>query len=111
MTIGLVAMGAGVINPLVLMVPAFFHSIGAGLSVPNSVAGAVGSAPDRAGAASGLLGFIQFLTAAVTTQIAGFLPHDEAAPVLIGMTVLATIGVVGFLALERGVEAEPVARS
>jgi hypothetical protein len=47
----------------------------------------------------------------VTTQIAGFLPHDEAAPVLIGMTVLATIGVVGFLALERGVEAEPVARS
>jgi DHA1 family bicyclomycin/chloramphenicol resistance-like MFS transporter len=111
MTIGLVAMGAGVINPLVLMVPAFFHSIGDGLSVPNSVAGAVGSAPDRAGAASGLLGFIQFLTAAVTTQIAGFLPHDEAAPVLIGMTVLATIGVVGFLALERGVEAEPVARS
>lgn len=111
MTIGLVAMGAGVVNPLVLMVPAFFHSIGAGLSVPNSVAGAVGSAPDRAGAASGLLGFIQFLTAAVTTQIAGFLPHDEAAPVLIGMTVLATIGVVGFLALERGVEAEPVARS
>jgi DHA1 family bicyclomycin/chloramphenicol resistance-like MFS transporter len=111
MMVGLVAMSAGVVNPLALMVPAFFHSIGAGLSVPNSVAGAVGSAPDRAGAASGLLGFIQFFTAAVTTQIAGFLPHDEAAPILIGMTVLATIGVTGFLVLERGTVAEPVARS
>jgi DHA1 family bicyclomycin/chloramphenicol resistance-like MFS transporter len=111
MMVGLVAMSAGVVNPLALMVPAFFHSIGAGLSVPNSVAGAVGSAPNRAGAASGLLGFIQFFTAAVTTQIAGFLPHDEAAPILIGMTVLATIGVTGFLVLERGTVAEPVARS
>jgi DHA1 family bicyclomycin/chloramphenicol resistance-like MFS transporter len=105
---GLVVMSAGVVNPLALMVPAFFHSIGAGLSVPNSVAGAVGSAPDRAGAASGLLGFIQFLIAAVTTQIAGFLPHDVAAPILLGMAVLSTIGLFGYLALDRGIPVEPV---
>ena len=74
MATGLVVMGMGVVNPMALMAPAFVHSIGAGLSVPNSIAGAVGSAPDRAGAASGLLGFIQFLTTAATTQIAGFLP-------------------------------------
>ncbi len=110
MATGLVVMSLGVINPLALMVPAFFHSIGAGLSVPNSIAGAVGAAPERAGAASGLLGFIQFLTAAVTTQIAGFLPHDTAAPTLVGMAVLSAIGLSGFLALERGVPAEPVAR-
>ncbi|MGR3717720.1 MAG: multidrug effflux MFS transporter [Thermohalobaculum sp.] len=110
MATGLVVMSLGVINPLALMVPAFFHSIGAGLSVPNSIAGAVGAAPERAGAASGLLGFIQFLTAAVTTQIAGFLPHDIAAPTLVGMAVLSTIGLSGFLALERGVPVEPVAR-
>jgi DHA1 family bicyclomycin/chloramphenicol resistance-like MFS transporter len=109
MVIGLLAMSAGVVNPLALMVPAFFHSIGAGMSVPNSVAGAVGSAPDRAGAASGLLGFIQFLTAAVSTQIAGFLPHDVAAPILLGMTALSTIGLAGYLALDRGAPAEPVA--
>jgi DHA1 family bicyclomycin/chloramphenicol resistance-like MFS transporter len=111
MATGLVVMSLGVINPLALMVPAFFHSIGAGLSVPNSIAGAVGAAPERAGAASGLLGFIQFLTAAVTTQIAGFLPHDIAAPTLIGMAVLSTIGLSGFLALERGAPAAPVVRS
>jgi DHA1 family bicyclomycin/chloramphenicol resistance-like MFS transporter len=110
MATGLVVMSLGVVNPMALMVPAFFHSIGAGLSVPNSIAGAVGAAPERAGAASGLLGFIQFLTAAVTTQIAGFLPHDIAAPTLAGMAVLSAIGLSGFLALERGVAATPVAR-
>ena len=107
MATGLVAMGAGMVNPMALMLPAFFHSIGAGLSVPNSVAGAVGSAPDRAGAASGLLSFIQFLTAAVATQIAGFLPHDVAAPILLGMTVLSSIGLSGFLLLDRGTPIEP----
>ncbi|MCH8169143.1 MAG: multidrug effflux MFS transporter [Proteobacteria bacterium] len=110
MGVGLVVMSLGVVNPLALMVPAFFHSIGAGLSVPNSIAGAVGAAPERAGAASGLLGFIQFLTAAVTTQIAGFLPPDIAAPTLAGMAVLSIIGLSGFLALERGVAAGPEVR-
>jgi DHA1 family bicyclomycin/chloramphenicol resistance-like MFS transporter len=110
MLTGLLVMSVGVINPLALMVPAFFHSVGAGLSVPNSVAGAVGSAPERAGAASGLLGFIQFLTAAVSTQIAGFLPHDVAAPILLGMTVLSAIGLFGYLALDRGAAVEPIAR-
>ena len=110
MAIGLVVMGTGVASPLALIVPALFHSIGAGLSVPNAVAGAVGAAPDRAGAASGLLGFIQFLTAAVTTQIAGFLPHDVAAPILAGMTVLATIGLSGFLLLERRARVRPALR-
>jgi DHA1 family bicyclomycin/chloramphenicol resistance-like MFS transporter len=114
MSAGLMAVSAGLENPLGLMLPAFFHSIGAGLSVPNSVAGAVGSAPDRAGAASGLLGFFQFLTAALTTQIAGFLPHDTAAPTLAGMTVLSVAGLSCFLALERGVgtvRADPRARA
>jgi DHA1 family bicyclomycin/chloramphenicol resistance-like MFS transporter len=110
MLVGLVVMGAGVVNPLVLMLPAFFHSVGAGLSVPNAVAGAVGAAPHRAGAASGLLGFFQFLIAAFTTQVAGFLPHDTAAPMLIGMTVLSTLGLSTFLALERGAVPVPVVR-
>jgi DHA1 family bicyclomycin/chloramphenicol resistance-like MFS transporter len=111
MAAGLTVTSMGATTPVALVLPAFFHSVGAGLSVPNSVAGAVGSAPDRAGAASGLLGFIQFLTAAVATQIAGFLPHDVAAPTLAGMVVLSVIGLFGFLALERSVSAEPVARS
>ncbi|HSF96460.1 MAG TPA: multidrug effflux MFS transporter [Thermohalobaculum sp.] len=99
MAAGLIALSLGFDNPLGLMIPAFFHSVGAGLSVPNSVAGAVGAAPDRAGAASGLLGFIQFLSAALTTQVAGFLPHDVAGPTLTGMTLLSTAGLLSYLAL------------
>lgn len=102
MLAGLAVLGVGVNHPLVLMLPAFMHSVGAGLSVPNAVAGAVGSAPERAGAASGLLGFFQFLTAAVTTQLAGFLPHHQASPTLLGMTVLSAIGLASYLALSAG---------
>ena len=102
MAMGAAVFASGVGGPMVLIAPALFHSFGAGLSVPNAVAGAVGAAPDRAGAASGLLGFFQFLTAAVTTQIAGFLPHDSVAPIFAGMTILASIGLTGYLLLERG---------
>ena len=102
MAMGAAVFASGVVGPLVLIVPALFHSFGAGLSVPNAVAGAVGAAPERAGAASGLLGFFQFMTAALTTQIAGFLPHDSVAPIFAGMTILASIGLTGYLLLERG---------
>ena len=76
---------SGVHHPLVLFLPGMIQSFGAGLATPQSMAGAVGSAPERAGAASGLLGFSQFITASVTTQIAGFLPHDQALVIPIGM--------------------------
>ena len=76
---------ADVHHPLALFMPGMIQSFGAGLATPQSMAGAVGSAPERAGAASGLLGFSQFLIASVTTQIAGFLPHEQALVVPIGM--------------------------
>jgi DHA1 family bicyclomycin/chloramphenicol resistance-like MFS transporter len=97
---GLLAMALGFDNPLGLMVPALCHSIGAGISVPNAVAGAVGAAPDRAGAASGLFGFLQFMAGAVAAQAAGFLPHAAATPTVAGMAVISAIGVLGYLLLE-----------
>ncbi len=96
---GLVALLFGVHHPLALMIPAFLHSVGAGFAVPNAVAGAVAAAPRRAGAASGLLGFIQFLVAAVTTQIAGFLSHGTPLPTILGMAALSALGLGLFLAL------------
>ena len=105
---GLVAMGLGFRNPLGLMVPAIFHAIGAGLSVPNAVAGAVGAAPTRAGAASGLFGFLQFMAGAVAAQAAGFLPHGSAMPTVAGMTVISLIGLAGFLLLEERAAPAPV---
>lgn len=93
---------AGISDPLVLFVPGMIQSFGAGLAVPNAMAGAVASAPDRAGAASGLLGFSQFLLAAITTQIAGFLPHDDPMVVPFGMLVMLALGLLCLFGLRGG---------
>ena len=76
---------AGLHHPLAVFMPGMIQSFGAGLATPHSMAGAVGAAPERAGAASGLLGFSQFLIASITTQAAGFLPHDQAMIIPAGM--------------------------
>lgn len=89
-----VLLSLGLDAPWVLFVPGMIQSFGAGLAMPNAMAGAVASSPDRAGAASGLLGFSQFLLASVTTQIAGFLPHGIALVVPLGMLSIIGLGVV-----------------
>ena len=84
----------GVHLPIVLFLPGVIQSFGAGLAMPNAMAGAVASTPGRAGAASGLLGFSQFLLASVTTQLGGFLPHDQALTVPLGMLACIAAGVL-----------------
>jgi len=91
---------SGVQHPLALFLPGMIQSFGAGLATPQSMAGAVGSAPERAGAASGLLGFSQFIVASITTQIGGFLPHDQALIIPIGMGACLIICIL-FLFLMR----------
>ena len=92
---------AGVAHPLVLFLPGVIQSFGAGLAMPNTTAGAVGSAPERAGAASGLLGCSQFMLASVTTQIAGWLPHDTAFWVPGGMLVWLFLGLACLVLLRE----------
>ena len=89
----------GIHLPIVLFLPGVVQSLGAGLAMPNTMAGAVASAPGRAGAASGLLGFSQFILASATTQIAGFLPHGQALCVPLGMLVMIASGVLCLSAL------------
>ncbi|MEM1300346.1 MAG: multidrug effflux MFS transporter [Pseudomonadota bacterium] len=91
--------------PWVLFVPGMIQSFGAGLAMPNTTAGAVGAAPERAGAASGLLGFSQFILAAVTTQIAGWLPHDTAFWVPGGQLIWLGLGLACLFLLRRGHDA------
>lgn len=91
----------GVHLPIVLFLPGVIQSFGAGLAMPNAMAGAVASAPGRAGAASGLLGFSQFLLASVTTQLGGFLPHDRALIVPLGMLACILAGVLCLALLAR----------
>ncbi len=94
-------LAAGVHLPIVLFLPGVLQSLGAGLAMPNAMAGAVGSAPGRAGAASGLLGFSQFLLASATTQVAGFLPHNQALWVPLGLLTMISSGIVFLFALRE----------
>jgi DHA1 family bicyclomycin/chloramphenicol resistance-like MFS transporter len=81
---------------------AVLNSLCAGLIVPNAMAGAVSAYPQRAGAASSLLGFAQFAFAALVTQLGAAIPHGDAAPMSLAMAGLSAAGLVGFLAIIGG---------
>lgn len=78
---------------------AVLNSLCAGLVVPNAMAGAVSAYPARAGAASSLLGFVQFAVAAVATQLGAVIPHDSAGPMSLVMAVLCLSGLAAFVVL------------
>jgi len=74
------------LTPWALFVPMAISSIGNGLSQPPSIAASLSVYPKIAGAASGLIGFLQMIVAALSTFLIGQLP--QATP-------LSTVAVVG----------------
>ncbi len=72
-----------------LVAPVFLYLIGAGLMLPNAMAGAMGPFPERAGAASALLGFVQMVFAAGLGVLVGQL-HDAS-----GRSMTFAIAAVG----------------
>jgi DHA1 family bicyclomycin/chloramphenicol resistance-like MFS transporter len=83
----------GVDHPLALFLPGMLVCGANALSAPNSTSGAIISAPDVAGAASGLLGFVQLLLGAAATQLVAYLANGTAFP------LVAAIAVLNFCAL------------
>ena len=61
----LVLMALGVPSSLAVTGPMALYAIGVGLTMPQSMASAMGPFPDRAGAASSLLGLCQMTFAAI----------------------------------------------
>jgi DHA1 family bicyclomycin/chloramphenicol resistance-like MFS transporter len=74
------------LTPWALFVPMAISSIGNGLSQPPGIAAGLSVYPQIAGAASGLIGFLQMIVAALGTFLIGQLPQN---------TPLAMIAVVG----------------
>jgi DHA1 family bicyclomycin/chloramphenicol resistance-like MFS transporter len=100
------------LTPWALFVPMAISSIGNGLSQPPAIASGLSVHPRIAGAASGLLGFLQMLIAALGTLLIGRLPHDSAlAMVVVVVASLALALVFGLLALRRPGAAPRPARS
>jgi DHA1 family bicyclomycin/chloramphenicol resistance-like MFS transporter len=100
------------LTPWALFVPMAISSVGNGLSQPPAIASGLSVHPRIAGAASGLLGFLQMMIAALGTLLIGRLPHDSAlAMVVVVDASLALALVFGLLALRRPRAALRPARS
>ena len=90
----------GDLTPWALFVPMALSSVGNGLSQPPGVAAGLSVYPRIAGAASGLLGFMQMAVAALGTLLLGLLPLDSViAMVAIVGTSLALAFLCGLLTL------------
>jgi DHA1 family bicyclomycin/chloramphenicol resistance-like MFS transporter len=93
------------LTPWALFVPMAISSIGNGLSQPPGIAAGLSVYPRVAGAASGLLGFLQMIVAALGTLLIGYLPQDTAAPMVAVVGVSLTLAMVfGLLALRLPAE-------
>jgi MFS transporter, DHA1 family, multidrug resistance protein len=98
------------LTPWALFVPMAVSSVGNGLSQPPGIAAGLSVYPRIAGAASGLLGFLQMMVAAFGTFLIGRLPQDTALSMItvVGIS-LALALVFGVVALRRPGEAQHAA--
>lgn len=83
---------AGIWHPLAVFVPGMLLGFANAIAAPSCTIGAISREPAIAGAASGLLGFIQLVTAAAATQlVASFTPHTPVplALVVLGLCAIA----------------------
>jgi DHA1 family bicyclomycin/chloramphenicol resistance-like MFS transporter len=79
---------AGVYHPLALFVPGMAIGFANAVAAPSSTIGAISRDPAIAGAASGLLGFLQLVTAAASTQTVAALTGRTPVPLTIVLLVL-----------------------
>jgi MFS transporter, DHA1 family, multidrug resistance protein len=93
------------LSPWALFVPMALSSVGNGLSRPPGLAAGLSVYPRIAGAASGLMGFLQ-MTAAFGTFVVGQLPRHSALPTnfVVG-ACLALALVCGVFAVRRSTAA------
>lgn len=81
---------AGVILPMALFI------FGAGLTMPNAMAGAIANYPTMAGVASSLMGFVQMTCAALAGFAVGALDNGLATP------MMGALALAGFAAAAVG---------
>jgi DHA1 family bicyclomycin/chloramphenicol resistance-like MFS transporter len=74
------ALALGFTSALSLVLPVAIYLAGLGMVLPQAIAGAMTPFPERAGAASALLGFIQQCAAALCGAVVGWLLGENAWP-------------------------------
>ena len=88
------AVASGVDSTFTLVVPMAVYLAGLGMVLPQSIAGALTPFPERAGAASALLGFIQQIVAAASGVAVGQLLGRSAWPLAIAVAVMGCASLV-----------------
>ena len=79
---------AGIWHPLALFIPGMAIGFANAIAAPSSTIGAISRDPTIAGAASGLLGFLQLVTAAVSTQVVAAFTGNSPVPLAVVLLVL-----------------------
>ena len=92
---------AGVFTIAAVIGPFFVFMVGAGITLPNGLAGAIGPFPTLAGTASALLGFIQMSMAAATGIVVGQLTTETGVPMALAVCVSAVGSAAAFAWLVR----------
>ena len=90
-----------------LVIPQMIYFLGFGFMLPNMIAAAMSPFPERAGAASSLMGFVQMTSAAIVGWIMGASLGGTAMPLVIVMAV-AGIGSFALFHLTRHHRPPPV---
>lgn len=80
---------ADIVTVWAILAPVFVFMIGAGLSMPNAMAGALAPFPAMAGLASALLGFVQMGVGAGVGILVGHLHDGTARPMMVAICLLA----------------------
>jgi DHA1 family bicyclomycin/chloramphenicol resistance-like MFS transporter len=78
-------------SALSLVLPMALYLAGLGMVLPQSIAGAMTPFPERAGAASSLLGFVQQSVTAVFGAVVGLLLGNSAWPLAAGVAVAGCV--------------------
>ncbi len=92
LTLGLIALLAGVVHVVTLFGACICVGVGNGLTMPSSNAGAMSVRPDLAGSASGLSGALTVAGGAAMSALTGIvLTEANAAHALLGLMLLASV--------------------
>jgi DHA1 family bicyclomycin/chloramphenicol resistance-like MFS transporter len=100
-TLALALSLAGIFGVWPIIGPVFLFLIGAGLVLPNAMAGAIGPFPTMAGAASALLGFIQMSLAALVGIAVGHFTDGTALAMTTALAAVGLAALLSYLALVR----------
>jgi MFS transporter, DHA1 family, multidrug resistance protein len=88
-------------HPVAIFIPAMVLGFSNALSTPSSVSGAIGTHPEIAGAASGLMGFAQLLMSAAGTQLVANLADHTPIPFALTVLGLVLAALASYLVIRR----------